>query len=384
MKKLSLLIFSLLSVSVLYAQKGKVGAAVNYEATNDLNAAKEAIDAAMANEKSNTWPKTFIVAAKVYASLDRAGKLDNGYEKAVDFYKKAIELDEIGDAKGKGKNKFNKEIKLALTMFTNDLTNAAIDNFNKEDFEGALFNFESILWANRFGTANYDEASDSVFIWNAALGAYNAKNWPKSELYLNKSIDMKYPGPDAVLLLNNVYTETQEKDKLVENLKKGLAIYPDNQVIITTLIQHYITEQKNEEALEYLNSAIEKDANNPSFYYARGVLYESVDKAKSIDSYEKSLAIDPQFFNSLYNLGVIYYNFGVEASNKANDLTDYKEFEKAKKAADEIFRKSLPFMEKAAEIQPNEPAVLESLKSLYYRFEMMDKYNEVNSKLQSM
>ncbi|MGV8828794.1 MAG: tetratricopeptide repeat protein [Breznakibacter sp.] len=384
MKKLSLLFFTLLCVSVMYGQKGKVSAAVNYEATNDLDAAKEAIDVAMGNEKSNTWPKTFIVAAKVYASLDRAGKLDNGYEKAVEFYKKAIELDEIGDDKGKGKNKFSKEIKLALTMFTGDLTNAAIDNFNKENFEGALFNFESILWANRFGNSNYEEASDSVFIWNAALGAYNAKNWPKSELYLNKSIDLKYPGPDAVLLLNNVYTETKENDKLVANLKKGLSFYPENQTILTTLIQHYITEQQNDAALEYLNSAIEKDANNPSFYYARGVLYESTDKNKSIENYEKSLSIDPQFFNSLYNIGVIYYNFGVEASNKANDLTDYKEFEKAKNAADEIFKKSLPYMERAAEIQPNEPAVLESLKSLYYRFEMMEKYNAIKTKLENM
>lgn len=368
----------------MYAQKGKVTSAINYEATNDLDAAKEAIDLAMKDVKSNTWPKTFIVAAKVYSSLDRAGKVENGYEQAVDFYKKAIELDAIGDEKGKGKNKFSKEIKLALTMFTNDLTNSAIDNFNKEDFAGALFDFESILWANQFDNAAYNEAADSVFIWNAALGAYNAKNWPKSELYLGKSIDLKYPGADAVLLLNNVFTETQDKDKQVENLKKGLSIYPENQSILTTLIQFYITEQKNAEALEYLNSAIEKDAKNPSFYYARGVLYEPTDKTKSIENYEKSLEIDPQFFNSLYNLGVIYYNIGVEASNKANDLTDYKQFEKAKADADVIFKQSLPYMEKAAQIQPNEPAVLESLKSLYYRFEMMDKYNEVKTKLENM
>ena len=99
------MLFSVLCVSVMYAQKGKVAAAVNYEATNDLSAAKEAIDLALNDVKSNTWPKTYIVAAKVYASLDRAGKLEDGYEKAVDFYKKAIELDAIGDEKGKGKNR---------------------------------------------------------------------------------------------------------------------------------------------------------------------------------------------------------------------------------------------------------------------------------------
>lgn len=371
-------------VTGAFAQKGKVASAVNYEATGDLDAAKEAIDAAVSNEKSNEWPKTYIVAAKVYTALARDGKISSGYEKAVDFYKKAIELDQKGDAKGKGVNKFNKEIKLALTMFTNDLTNAAIDNFNKEDFEGALFDFESILWANKFSNSNYNEAADSVFIWNAALGAYNAKNWPKSELYLNKCIDFNYPGPDAVLLLNNVFNETQEKDKLVANLKKGLSVYPDNQTIITTLIQYYIQEQQNEEALEYLKSAIEQDPKNPSFYYAQGVLYESVDKEKSIESYKKSLELDPKFFNSLYNLGVVYYNQGVEATNKANDITDMKAFEKAKKDADDIFRLALPYMEKAYEVESSEPAVLESLKNLYYRFDMMDKYNEMKEKLDNL
>lgn len=384
MKKLSLLFFSLLCVSVVYAQKGKVSAANNYAETGEWDAAKEAIDAALSNPASNQWPKTYIVAGKVYGALEREGKSKVGYDKAVEFYKKAIELDAKGDAKGKGINKFNKEIKVALTLLSNDLVNAAVNNFGIENFSGALSNFESILWSNKFSSTKYDEINDSVFVWNAALAAYNAKDWAKSELYFQKCINFKYPGADAVSLLNNVYTETGDKAKLEANLKNGITLYPDNQALLAMLIQHYIGEKQNKEALDYLETAIAQDPNNPSFYYAQGVLMEGSDKQKAIESYNKSLEIDPNYFNALYNLGVIYYNLGVEDSNKANDLTDRVQFDKAKKAADDIFRKALPYMEKAAEVMPSEPAVWESLKSLYYRFEMMDKYNEAKSHLENL
>lgn len=385
MKTYSILLLALLGFSgMAYAQKGKVAAAVNYEATGDLDAAKEAIDGAVGNEKSNTWPKTYIVAAKVYTALQRSGKDASGIDKAMDYYKKAIELDAKGDEVGKGANKFAKEIKLALTMFGADLTNAAVENFSKEDFNGALGNFESLLWTNQYGNSTYTEVADSVIIWNAALAAYNGQNWSKASNYLEKCVGFKYPGADAVLLLNNVYTSQDDKANLESNLKRGLEYFPQDQRILTTLIQHYLNTQQNEAALDYLRTAIQNDPTNPSFYYAQGVLFEATDKEKAIEKYLKSLELDPKFFNSLYNLGVIYYNIGVEASNKANDLTDLKAFEKAKAAADDLFKKALPYMERAYEIQPTEPAVLESLKSLYYRFEMMDKYNEIKTQLESL
>jgi len=41
-------------------------------------------------------------------------------------------------------------------------------------------------------------------------------------------------------------------------------------------------------------------------------------------------------------------------------------------------------MEKAHEAKPEEISVLESLKGLYYRFEMMDKYDEVDAKIKAL
>ncbi|MCT4587326.1 MAG: tetratricopeptide repeat protein [Carboxylicivirga sp.] len=385
MKKLALFAILIFSISAVYAQKGKVSAATGYLDTKDLEAAKKAIDQAIEHEKSVNWPKTYIVAAKVYTELAKSGEDADGIKKAVEYFKKAIELDKKGDAKGKGIGKYEKDIKLQLTFFKPDLTNSGIEGFNTENFEQALFAFENVLYFNELPMFQADAPGvDTAIVYNCALAAYNAKDWGKAEKFFNQSIDLGYGGGDAVLLLDQVFDASGDSVKVAENLKRGFQKFPEDERILTTLIQYYLDSQENDAALEYLNTAIEKDPENPSFYYARGVLYENIDKDKAIENYEKCLEIDNGFFNSLYNIGVIYYNKGVEQQNVANDKTTTKEFNAAMKVANEFWEKSLPYMEKAHEVKPEEAAVLETLKGLYYRFERMDKYNEVKAKLEGL
>ena len=391
MKRIILYLFFAFSISTVsvYAQKGKVTAADSYLTTNDLESAKKAIDAALANEKSKNWPKTYIVAAKVYAALQKDGKDDKGVIKAYDFYQKAIELDAKGNEKGKGKGKYKKDILFALTFFVSDITNAAIEAFNKEDYETAYKAFAAVLELNK-DVAKLEDVPenemtvDTAIVYNCALAAYNAKDWADAEQYFKQTIDLGYGGGDAVLLLNQVYTNMNDSVKMGDNLQKGVELYPDDERILTSLIQFYLSTKKNDDALNYLNKAIEKDPENASYYYARGVLYESVDKDKAIENYKKAIEIDPSMFNALFNIGVIYYNKGVEEQNKANEMTNMNDYEQEKKVAEKYWEQALPYLEKASELEPTNLDVLESLKGLYYRFDRMDKYNEMKAKIEAV
>ncbi len=100
MKKIILLFISVLTITTTFAQKGKVTAAESLLAEGSTDKAKEAIDLAMTNEKSNTWPKTYIVAAKVYTQLYKDSKDSAGVIKAAEYYEKAIEFDKKGNEKG--------------------------------------------------------------------------------------------------------------------------------------------------------------------------------------------------------------------------------------------------------------------------------------------
>ncbi|TLX73757.1 hypothetical protein E9993_14470 [Labilibacter sediminis] len=387
MKKTVLFLAAVLTFTVGMAQKGKVTTATTLLDQGDVEKAKEAIDEAMANEKSNTWPKTYIVAAKVYSNLAKKGKDDEGVIKAAEFYKKAIELDKKGDAKGKKIGRYKNEIGQSLLLFSGELTNAGVEAFNKEDFAGAVEAFDGLLElnANDYLIAIQGEKTDTLIIWNIALAAYNGKDWASAEKYFNQSVDLKYGGGDAIILMHQMYTETADSTKMGANLIKGFETYPEDNRILTYLINYYLDTKQNDKALDYLNTAIEGDDTNPSFYYARAVLNDNLKNVDlALEDYKTCLELDSEYFNALYNVGVLYFNQGVEKLNAANDETDTKKFREKKAAGEEILKEALPYFEKCLAIKPDEAAVMESLKNLYYRFEMMDKYNEVSERLKNL
>ena len=82
--------------------------------------------------------------------------------------------------------------------------------------------------------------------------------------------------------------------------------------------------------------------------------------------------------------GRVYYNQAVKLNEAAASISDNKEYKKALDEMNEVFRKSLPFFEKAHEMAPEDRSYLQTLKALYYRFGMDDKYNEVNEKLNNL
>ena len=65
-------------------------------------------------------------------------------------------------------------------------------------------------------------------------------------------------------------------------------------------------------------------------------------------------------------------------------ISDNKEYKKALEEMNAVFYKSLPFFEKAHEIAPEERSYMQTLKGLYYRFNMTDKYNAISEKLNNL
>ncbi len=388
MKKLLLVCIAIFAVSSVFGQRGKVTAAAAFIDNGDLSAAKQRIDEALLDPVSKEWPKTYIVGARLAAEEYKKNKDKEEILKAGDYYLKAIELDQKGDAKGKGIGKFANEIKMNISLFVPNLQNAGIEAFNAEDFSFSMKVFERVAALNGssiFQVAGKPAVVDSVFIYYTALSGLRSSNWAKAEEYFNKSIELKYGQGDPVLLLHEVYTSSGDSSKICQNLKTGIELFPQDDRIMMQLINYYLSTKQNEEALEYLNSAIEKDSQNYSYYFVRGFLFENnKDFEKAETEYLKAIEIKPDYYEPLISLGVIYFNRGAEQTRIAQDITDFKKYEAAMAESLKHFEQSLPYVERADSAKPNEEHVLETLKSLYYRLEMMDKYNEINERIESL
>ncbi|HZK61582.1 MAG TPA: hypothetical protein VFC41_05855, partial [Anaerovoracaceae bacterium] len=84
-----------------------------------------------------------------------------------------------------------------------------------------------------------------------------------------------------------------------------------------------------------------------------------------------------------------YINKAADMFLKANDIMDVKKYSDAVDAANAVYSKALPYMEKANELKPDDVYALRSLMELYYRLKQKDptlnsKYDAVKAKIDSL
>lgn len=393
MKKTILLIAFLISVAGAYAQKGKVASAQTLKDSQKLDKALEAINEAIdpnneKAEKSIDWPKTWEVRGDIYRAIYQSKdanvkKLaDDPLKTALESYKKALELDE----KGKNAN----AVKISLTLLISDFTDQAVKAFNENKYESALASFKSILEIEGMPImqeADKSAAVDTVIIFNAGLAAYNAEKYEEAVKYYKEAAKYEYNGARTYELIASSYINMQDTVQALTALHEGFERYPENSAILVLMINIYLNANKVEDAMKYLDLAIKQDPENASFYFARGSLYDKIGQQdNAIMAYEKAIELKPDYFDAYYNLGAIYYNQGVKQVEIANAIPSNQQgkYEIEKNKADEHFKKAIPYMEKASEINPEDTYSLESLKTLYYRLKMMDKFDEVNKKLEDL
>jgi tetratricopeptide (TPR) repeat protein len=389
MKRTIILLVLILSAAIVFAQKGKVTTAKSFKDTGKLDKALEAIKEAIDpnNEKSESsinWPNTYEALGEIYQAIYQSKdpamkKLDEDpLTKALGAYKKALELDD--------KNRLSNSVKIKLTLLNNDLTNQAVEAFNKEDYKKALQSFEQFLEVQALPIIKKDSpnAIDTTIIFNAGLAAYNAQLYDKAIKYYTEAAKYNYNGGRTVQLLSQAYELNKDTVSALNVLQEGIKKYPGDNGILVNLINIYLFSNKIDDAMRYLDMAIAQDSKNASFYFAKGTLYDKIlDEANAVKSYEKAIEVQPDFFDAYYNLGALYYNKGVKQIEVANSVpsNENARYEAELKKADVWFEKALPLMEKCNQLKPDDVYALESLKNLYYRLKVIDKYNAILEKL---
>jgi tetratricopeptide (TPR) repeat protein len=391
MKRTTILFALLFAVTCVFAQKGKVTSALSYKETGKLDKAVEAIEETIdANnpktESSITWPRTWEVRGEIYQAVFQSK--DENYKKlssdpltiAFDSYLKALQLDD--------KDRFSKSVKIKFTLLIGDLTNQAIAAFNEENYERALKSFEQIMAIEQTPVYKADDpnAVDTVIMFNAGLAAYNAQNYDKAIDYYTKAAKYRYNGAKTYTLISSSYLQKKDTVGALQILQEGLKEFSQESSLLVEVINIYINKNKVDEAIKYLEMAIAQDPKNPTFHFAQGTMFDRLLKSDDAATcYLKAIELKDDYFDAYYNLGALYYNKGVKQVDVANLIPSNQpeKYEVEKNKADIEFKKAIPYMEKAHEINPTDKFTLESLKTLYYRLKMLDKHAEIIEKIKN-
>lgn len=101
-------------------------------------------------------------------------------------------------------------------------------------------------------------------------------------------------------------------------------------------------------------------------------------------SYNKALAFDPNNINANYNMGILYYNQAVNLINQSDYDLDIVALNDVQDNSINLFKSSLPFMEKAYSLDPNRRETLLGLSGIYFSLNEKEKSNEFKQKLEQI
>ncbi len=219
----------------------------------------------------------------------------------------------------------------------------------------------------------------------AAIFAVQAELHEDAILLLEQMKNGSFEAISINQFLYQEYLALKDTVSFVRTLQDATVRFPGEPWFLQNLINFYIYSGQEQTAVEYLAQAIEREPNVAQYHHIKGNLDENLGNyEEALKDFDNALALDPTLADAMAGKGRVYYNQAVKMNEAAAMISDNKEYKKALAEMTEVFRQSLPFFEKAHEMDPTDRQYLVILKGLYYRFGMEAKYNEVSEKLNNL
>ncbi len=352
--------------------------------------AKASIDKAAANSKTATLPAMYATQAMVYASLAAvetdASVAATEYATASDAIKKA----QAGDTKNENTN--------VILHASRELAQIQLDKgvkaFQAKNFDDAY---------KAFDAGRQIVPEDTLLILYTAISASNAKNYAGAITNYSKLITTNYSKKSDVYNdLTTIYLFNKDTTDALKTIGEATSKFPTNTELRKREIEVNLQAGQQGDLINKIEAAIKADPNNKALYYYEGLTFsqsaetagnsiKKLQKAakgskgapdpqiaklqqsraesygKASDQYKKAVALDPNYFEAVLNLGYVTMAPAIDTYNDAQLLpvTQTKAYDAAMAKAKAQFELAKPYLLKAVELNPQSSDALTNLKSYY-------------------
>jgi tetratricopeptide (TPR) repeat protein len=347
-----------------------------------MKAAKEAIDKAVVHKKTSTDPQAWTYKALIYAELAVSDSANASSQvslmtEAAQAAQKAKELDAAGANK--------KNIETANQILYSIQVNRAIKLFNSKNYTEAYPAFvKGLEYA----------PGDTISTYYAAASAQNAKDYPNAIKQYNALLGSNFSYlPDVYASLAEIHAATKDTASAVKILTEGAAKFPKNTALGERAIQLGLASGKASVMIPQIEAQIASNPTSKTLPFYLGLAYASSNNVpKAEAAYKKAIEIDPNFEDAYINLGSLIMNNGIDVYNTANKQYSGKkltpaqlaEYNKVKNKATAEFDRALPFLEKAAQLNPKSKLALNNLRYYYNVKSNKTKVAELDAKIKAL
>ena len=412
MKKTLIMAALVLISAGCFAQKANVKKAKNLalQETPDFSGARAAINEALTNEETKDLADTWYTAGLIgYQELSKENektylgqardekRAGEAVVESFDYWMKAADLagQKVLDKKGNevlaDKKTYALLQKKVLEYYKNqELVKYGIYLNDQRDFATAYGVFQRHLSIPELSLMQNEKLQkempkDSIYDqykYYTAIFAIQAEMHPEAIAVLEEMKDGNYEAITVNQFLYQEYVNVKDTANYVRVLQDAVVRFPQEPWFLQNLINHYIFSGQEQEAINYLDQAIAREPNVAQYHLIKGNLNENQKNYEAaLADFDRALAIDPTMADAEAGKGRVFYNQAVKMNEDAALIADAKEYKKALEEMNAMFRQSMPFFEKAHELAPDNRDYMITLRGLYYRFDMTDKYNAINEEL---
>ena len=402
MKKLILILIAISITHFSFSQKKELKTAEkliksnNYtEAINILESLNDLIDSADYKTK-----------AKFYY-LSGLANYQNGESS---FENKLSSIENFNNAKDieeEGSKIYSTKIDDILTNLFNSFVNDSRSALENKDYELSYKSLEAAYNVSK---------KDTLYLYNAALVATEAKSYDVALNFYEKLIDLGYTG----ISINYYATEKESgKEQVFQDMKSRdfsvdvltTHISPRDEMaksveidILRSIAAIYRTKEDFDNSLKFLEKAksidpldinlillesnirwemgevdmyqslitkaLEIEPNNVDLIFNLGVVNaDKGDHEKAVDYYNKAIAMDPSYTKAYLNAAALTLEKEGAIIEEMNSLgmstADYNRYDELKIERENLYRSAIPYLEKVYELENDNLNAARTLKNIF-------------------
>jgi len=412
-----------------FAQKGELSKATDAYTKFDglrsnmalakpsLGEAKTSIDKAATNAKTSALPETLALKAAIYASL--AGTETDPAAISSDI---ATSQDALTKAKAADtKNENTNMIKHATVEIAQMQLNNGVKAFQAKNYTEAY---------KAFSDAHKTLPDDTSAMLYAGISASNAKDYPDAIESYKQLVNTNYSKKIATYNdLVTLYLYAKDTTTAIKTISEAVTKYPTSTELRKREIEVSLQAGQSADLITKIEAAVKADPNNKTLYYYEGLTYSQIAEAEGNDlkklqkadskaattakagtkpapnpqiaklkqmrndnygkasaQYQKALAIDPNYFEAVLNMGYVTIAPAIDLYNEAQQLpvTQTKLYADYMAKAATGFDAAKPYVTKAVELKPDSPDALTNLKSYYLGKKDAENANAVQKKIDAL
>ena len=239
--------------------------------------------------------------------------------------------------------------------------------------------------------AIFEGVKDTMMIQYSGIVARELGDYKKAIEYYKQLKELK-KDPGIYISIKEDYLQLKDTANALSILEEGFMIFPDTVSVVANLVDLCIKTNLVEKGMGIIDKAIDKNPSNGLFYYWKGrLILKSADDAridKALVQYNKAIEINPDLSYAYFDIGFIYFLIGQDFFNRAGSEKDTKIRELLNKEGNDNYNKAMPMLEKSIDMNKDDKNIkresYDTLKRIYYKLQLMDKYNDANEKLKTL